>query len=116
MQRKEFILVNLKDHPRVTSCGGCPYPFPRVNKQTYPPPDDIVIAHKEQSVWRDRATGVLRKSNKAANRYYHPNIQCVRKGNNGGNNSFSFKDLDITTIELLDEHKALIQRNFGHTF
>ena len=68
--------------------------FPVQRKEfTYPPPDDIVIAHKEQSVWRDRTTGVLRKSNKAANRYYHPNIQCVRKGNNGGNNSFSFKDL-----------------------
>ena len=41
-RNKEFILVSLKDHPRVRSCGGCPYQF----IESYPLPDDIAIAHK----------------------------------------------------------------------
>ena len=56
---------SLKDHPRVHSCGGCPYQF----MKSYPPPDDIIIAHKKYDSWRDAQAGVLRRSNNLANRY-----------------------------------------------
>ena len=105
-RNKEFVLVSLKDHPRVRSCGGCPYRF----MKSYPPPDDIAIAHKEYGSWRDAQTGVLRRSNNLANWYYHPNPHCVRKG---ANKNFQFTDLDISTVELEDAHKILLSKNFG---
>ena len=42
-RNKEFVLVNLKDHPRVRSRGGCTYQF----MKSYPLIDDIAVAHKE---------------------------------------------------------------------
>ena len=88
---------------------GRPYQFIK----SYPPPDDIAIAHKEYGSWRDAQTGVLRRSNHLANRYYHPNPHCVRKGNNGDNKNFQFADLDISKVELEDAHKVLPSKNFG---
>ena len=67
---KEFHLSLLADHPRVTSCGGCPYRFPRTSdKMPFPPPDDLIIYHIEQATWRDKTSGVLRVSNRPQNRY-----------------------------------------------
>ena len=66
---KEFVLVILKDHPCVRSCGGCTYQF----MKSYSPPDNIAIAHNKYCSWRDAQTGVLRKSDNLANQYYHPN-------------------------------------------
>ena len=62
---------------------------------------------------RDVQTGVLRRSNNLANRYYHPNRHCVRKGNNGANKNFQFTDLDISTVELEDAHKILHSKNYA---
>ena len=106
---KEFVLVSLKDHPRVRSCGGCSYQL----LKSYPLPDDIAIALKEYDSSRDAQAGVLRRSNNLANRYYQPNPHCVRKGNNVANNNFQFTDLDISTVELEDAHKVLLSTNFG---
>ena len=64
-RNKGFVLVSSKYHPRVCSCGGCPYQF----MKSYTPPDDIAIAHIEYGSWRDAQTGVLRRSNNLANRY-----------------------------------------------
>ena len=108
-RNKVFVLVSLKNHPRVRSCGGCPYQF----MKSYPSPDDIAIAHKEYSSWRDAQTGVLRRSKYLANRYYHPNPHCACKGNSGANKNFQFTDLDISTVELEDAHKILLSKNFG---
>ena len=41
-RNKEFLLVSLKDHPRVRLCRGYPYQF----MKSYPPPDHVAIAHK----------------------------------------------------------------------
>ena len=113
---KEFHLSLLADHPRVTSCGGCPYRFPCTSdKMPFPPPDDLIIYHIEQATWRDKTSGVLRVSNRPQNRYYHPNMQCVRKGNNGSNISFSFQNLEYSDIKnwLTNEHLNLLHKNFG---
>ena len=64
-RNKGFVLVSSKYHPRLCSCGGCPYQF----MKSYTPPDDIAIAHKEYRSWRDAKTGVLQRSNNLANRY-----------------------------------------------
>ena len=108
-RNKEFVLVSLKDYPRVRSCGGCSYQL----LKSYPPPDDIAIALKEYDSSRDAQTGVLRRSNNLANRYYQPNRHCVRKGNNGANKNFQFTDLDISTVELEDAHKILHSKNYA---
>ena len=81
--------------------------------KSYLLPDDKAIAHKEYGSWRDAQTGVLRRSNNLANRYYQPNPQCGCKGNNGANKNFQFTDLDISTVEWEDAHKILLSRNFG---
>ena len=101
--------VSLKDHPRVCSCGAYPYQF----MKSYPRPDHIAIAHKGYGSWKNIQTGVLRRSNNLANRYYNPNLHCVRKGNDGACNQFQFTDLDISTAELEDAHKVPLSRNFG---
>ena len=107
-RNKEFLLVSLKGHPRVRSCGGCQYQF----MKSYPPPDHIAIAHKRYGSWRNAQTGVLRRSNNLANRYYNPNPHCVCKRNNDASKKFQFADLDISKVELEDAHKVLLSRNF----
>lgn len=110
---KDYTLVHLQKIKTVRSCAGCPYSFARLaNKDAFPPPDDIAICHKENAVWRDKATGTLRQSNKLSNRYYHVNPVCVRKGS-VENKNFSFEDLDISTVDLKPEHKQMIGKNFG---
>ena len=54
---KVLFLVSLKDHPRVRSCGGCLCQF----MKSYPPTDDIAVAHKEYGSWRDAQTRGMHK-------------------------------------------------------
>ena len=103
-RNKEFVLVSSKDHPYVCLCGWYPYQFTK----SYPPPDDIAIDHKEHGSWRDARMGVLRRSNNLVNRYYHPNPNCVCKGDNGAKKNFQFTDLVISTVELEDGLKVLL--------
>ena len=110
---KDFHLSLLGDHPRVSSCGGCPYKFPRkTDKKPFPAPDDLVIYHIEEATWRDKDSAILRVSNRPQNQYYHPTMQCVRKGNNGANTSFFYENLETTSIKsrLEDEHLEVIAK------
>ncbi len=113
-EKKEFNLDFLENHPRVVICAGCRKKFPRGSQgNPFPPPDNLLVSHLEQGAKR-LSNGVLQVFGKKSLRYYHPNMQCVRKGNHGGNTAFTGADIDCHSItELTDAHKALLRRNFN---
>ena len=116
-RKKDFIVELVDDHPQVRICWGCRIKFPRqVNNSPFGAPDNLILSPLEQGS-KCLANGILQIFEKKSARYYHPNIQCVRKGNNGGNATFSGSDIDCETVlgRLEDEHKDLLRRNFKVT-
>ncbi|KXJ18002.1 hypothetical protein AC249_AIPGENE27460 [Exaiptasia diaphana] len=92
-----FTLAFLQDHPRVTTCCGCHSKFAkRGDGQPFPPPNDIVISHKECTTWHDK-DNVLRMG-KEQNAYFHVSIACIRKGNGKGNADFHSHQLEVNDI------------------
>lgn len=115
---KSFRVVFLEDHPMVVVCAGCGVKFPRcANGKPFGAPDNLVLGHLEQGSKR-LPDGVLKVFQKKSMRYYHPNTQCVRKGNNGGNTAFSGSDVEYreSVARMEDSHKALLRRNLQLIF
>lgn len=106
-----FSLVFLSDHPRVTTCTGCSRRFARrADGSPFPPPDDIVITHKECRPWKEKS-GILRLGKEQAV-YFHVNVACVRKGNSIDSAGFNGTQVQIHPIvkqRLTDEHKTFLQ-------
>eukprot|EP00112_Aurelia_sp_Birch-Aquarium-sp1_P023352 Seg6924.1 transcript_id=Seg6924.1/GoldUCD/mRNA.D3Y31 product="Serine/threonine-protein kinase EDR1" protein_id=Seg6924.1/GoldUCD/D3Y31 len=111
---KDFLVTFLDDHPRVVVCAGCGVKFPRlVNGKPYSAPNNLILSHLEQGSKR-LPNGVLKVFEKKSCIYYHPNLQCVRRGNNAENVGFSGSDIDFQSVvhRLEDAHRELLRKNF----
>ena len=47
------------------------------NKKLLPPPDDIVLGHKEYVVYQNPNSGMFERSREKRNVYYHPWFTCI---------------------------------------
>ena len=110
-----FAVTFLQDHPRVSTCTGCHKKFPRRHDGApFPPPDDIVVSHRERRTWRDQS-GILQIGKEQAV-YFHLSISCIRKGNSNKNSEFDGSQVyfdPIVFLRLNDEHKKYIKKQFG---
>ena len=62
----------------VSRCNGCKGKIARdPNKKALPPPDDIVLQHKEYVVYQNSRTGYYEQSRDVRNVYYHPWKTCI---------------------------------------
>ena len=62
----------------VSRCNGCKGKIARdSNKKALPPPDDIVLQHKEYVVYQNSRTGYYEQSRDVRNVYYHPWKTCI---------------------------------------
>ena len=111
--KKSYVLALLEDHSQVNVCAGCPVRFPHhADKRLHPAPDNLIISHKEHGSKR-LPSGVLQVYQKESTRYYHPNIVCVRRGNNGENAKFTGNDVYYSGVQhrLEDSHRTTIKKN-----
>ena len=98
----------------VSRCNGCKGRISRgEDKKPLPPPDDIVLGHKEYIVYHNSKTGNFEQSREKRNVYYHPWRTCIAP---------NFCDFDPTQHiivpdsvrgKLLTVYKALILREFS---
>ena len=97
----------------VSRCNGCKGKILRdENKRPLPPPDDIVIGHKEFIIFSNPRSGLFEQSKEKRNVYYHVRRCCILP---------YFIDFDCQHItipenvkaKLEDKHKELLYREFN---
>ena len=64
----------------ISRCQGCSGKIMRdSNGKPLPPPNDLVMQHKEQVLFNNPKTGVFQLSSDHRNVYYHARLSCVRQ-------------------------------------
>jgi len=101
----------------ISRCNWCKGRIARgPDKKPLPPPDDLVMRHKENVVFLNPNTGVYQCSREPRNVYYHPWKTCIAP---------HFKDflptwhirVDRTVLNtFLDCHNDHIESEFGISF
>ena len=61
----------------ISRCNGCKGKIGRMGKKPLPPPDDVVLRHKETVVFQNPNTGNYQASYEPRNVYYHAWKTCV---------------------------------------
>ena len=62
----------------ISRCNGCKGRISRsVDNKVLPPPDDIVLGHKEYVVYQNSRSGLFEQSKDKRNVYYHPWKTCI---------------------------------------
>ena len=97
----------------VSRCNGCKGKIRRGDdKKPLPPPDDLVVGHKEHVVYQNPHSGNFELSREKRNVYYHPWRTCIAP---------NFRNFDPTLHintdrvrgQLLPVHKQLLLSEFG---
>ena len=64
----------------ISRCQGCSGKIMRdSNGKPLPPPNDLVVQHKEQVLFINPKTGVFQLSSGHRNVYYHAHLSCVKQ-------------------------------------
>ena len=61
----------------ISRCNGCKGKIGRQGKKPLPPPDDVVLQHRETVVFQNPNTGVFQASHEPRNVYYHAWKTCI---------------------------------------
>ena len=61
----------------ISRCNGCKGKIGRQGKKPLPPPDDVVLRHRETVVFQNPNTGIFQASHEPRNVYYHAWKTCV---------------------------------------
>ena len=61
----------------ISRCNGCKGKIGRQGKKPLPPPDDVVLRHRETVVFQNPNTSIFQASHKPRNVYYHAWKTCV---------------------------------------
>ena len=64
----------------ISRCQGCSGKILRTSTgKPLPPPDDLVVQHKEQVLFQNQKTGNFQLSHDFRNVYYHPRLSCIKR-------------------------------------
>ena len=104
-------------HGNISRCNGCKGRIARgQDKKSLPPPDDLVIRHRENVLFLNPNTGVYQQSREARNVYYHPWRTCIAPHFKALIPSQHINvDCEILN-KFVDCHHAHIEREFGLSF
>jgi hypothetical protein len=81
-----------------------------------PPPDDVVLGHKEYVLFQNPKSGMFEQSREKRNVYYHPWLTCIAP------NFRNFQPSQHITIsasvkeQLNRQHKDFLGKEFGILF
>ena len=104
-------------HGNISRCNGCKGRIAcGQDKKPLPPPDDLVIRHRENVLFLNPNTGVYQQSREARNVYYHPWRTCIAPHFKAFIPSQHINvDREILN-KFVDCHHAHIEREFGLSF
>ena len=64
----------------ISRCKGCSGRILKApNNKPLPPPDDLVIQHKEHVLFQNPKSGMFQLSHDLRNVYYHPHMKCIQQ-------------------------------------
>lgn len=84
-----------------------------VNKKLLPPPDDIVLGHKEYVVFQNPNSGIFEQTREKRNVYYHPWLTCIAPYFSNFDPRHHIIISDSVKMKLLPQHCECLQREFG---
>ena len=61
----------------ISRCNGCKGKIGRQGKNPLPPPDDVVLRHRETVIFQNPNTGIFQASHEPRNVYYHAWKTCI---------------------------------------
>ena len=83
------------------------------HNQVLPPPDDIVLRHREQVMFQNPNTGIFQLSKELRNVYYHPWKTCIGPHFSDFHPAVHIKVESSVECLLSSEHLSLLQREFN---
>ena len=64
----------------ISRCQGCGGKIERgIDGKVLPPPNDLVVQHKEQVIFQNPHSGIFQLSRDYRNVYYHPRLLCLQR-------------------------------------
>ena len=98
----------------VSRCNGCKGRISRgEDKKPLPPPDDIVLGHKEYIIYQNSKSGNFEQSRDKRNVYYHPWKTCIAPYFCDFDPCQHISVPDSVSEKLQAVHKAFILKEFG---
>lgn len=98
----------------ISRCNGCKGRISRgENRKVLPPPDDIVLGHKEFVVFQNPRSGNFEQSREKRNVYYHPWKTCIAPNFSDFRPTEHIAIPDAVKEKLLPVHRYLITKEFG---
>lgn len=98
----------------ISRCQGCLGKISRAaNGKPLPPPDDIVLQHKEQVLFQNPKTGIFQLSYDLRNVYYHARFSYKFKSFQAGAHVRVSMD---THSKIVESHKSYLGKEFGIKF
>lgn len=98
----------------ISRCNGCKGKISRdANKKVLPPPDDIVLGHKEYVLFQNPKSGMFEQSREKRNVYYHPWVTCVAPHFRDFDPGHHITVADAVKLKLLPQHRECLAREFG---
>ena len=98
----------------VSRCNGCKGRICRdQDKKVLPPPDDIVLGHKEFVVFQNSRSGLFEQSKDKRNVYYHPWKTCIAPHFSDFDPNRHIIVQESVKEKLLRIHKEFLSNEFG---
>ena len=101
----------------ISRCQGCLGKIGRgPDGKPLPPPDDLVVQHKEQVLFSNPNTGNYQLSREHRNVYYHAKLQCIQKKFPSFIPSLHCRMDHLTLQKITQDHKDYIMKEFHLRF
>lgn len=101
----------------ISRCQGCLGKIGRgADGKPLPPPDDLVVQHKEQVLFNNPNTGNYQLSREHRNVYYHAKLQCIQKKFPSFIPSLHCRMYHLTLQKITQGHKDYIMKEFHLRF
>lgn len=101
-------------HGNISRCNGCKGKILRgEDRKPLPPPDDLVLRHKEFVLFSNPRTGLFEQSREERNVYYHPWKTCVAPHFSHFNPAVHLRVDGSVQERFLPSHLSHIQQEFG---
>ena len=99
----------------ISRCQGCKI-LRNSDGKALPPPNDLVVQHKEQVLLNNPKTGMYQLSSDHRNVYYHVRLSCVRQKFPSFNPGQHVRVNKDTFLRLTQIHNDYILKEFGIKF
>ena len=101
----------------ISRCQGCSGKILRNSVgKPLPPPEDLILQHKEQVLFQNPNSGVYQMSREHRNVYYHARLSCVQQRFPSFSPQMHIRINKDTFCKLLQAHKDYVVQEFGLQF